>query len=187
MTARICFLVCALAACTVPNMPGDPGPKMIQDGGGGGNSDGGGNPSGSQCPCAKGNYCDLATQTCKPGCAQESDCSPTETCDLSTRTCKPLPKNDMGMPIGGACGQVASFMNASSGPCFGCFITQCTQALQPCESEAQTCAQQCQPDAGPLSILSGCECVRSCLSAMCRPAWDAAVSCAATTCIAECK
>jgi hypothetical protein len=40
----------------------------------------------SACPCARGNYCDLATSTCKPGCAFDSDCAPAH-CNMTTHQC----------------------------------------------------------------------------------------------------
>jgi len=186
MRATLLAVALLASACTTLSPSGDPGPKMLQDGGGG-NSDGGGNPAGSKCPCAKGNYCDLATQTCKPGCAQESDCLSTQTCDLATRTCKALPLNDMGMVIGAACAKLASFMNTGSGDCSNCFISQCGSGLQPCFGEVQPCVQKCMPDGGTPSLVDGCECVRSCLSSMCRTPWDTAMGCVATSCVAECK
>jgi hypothetical protein len=40
------------------------------------------------CQCAKGTYCDLATNTCKPGCAFDTDCSaPTTHCDTASHQC----------------------------------------------------------------------------------------------------
>src|SRR4030095_7411298 len=106
---RLVFAI-ALASCTVPNQPGDPGQKMVNDAAAPG-SDGGGNPPGSQCPCQKHSYCDLATQTCKPGCAQNSDCNANEECDTGTRTCHGVVLNDMGQVVSGACAKVANYMN----------------------------------------------------------------------------
>lgn len=69
------------------------------DGGGGGGAatqEGGapvtGNDAGivlpATCPCPTGSYCDLATNTCKIGCTDSSQCAPSDTCDVSTRTCE---------------------------------------------------------------------------------------------------
>ena len=46
-----------------------------------------GDASANACPCVDGFYCDLATSTCKPGCASADDCEPNQTCDPGTHTC----------------------------------------------------------------------------------------------------
>jgi hypothetical protein len=63
-----------------------------------------------QCPCAMGYYCDLATNTCKPGCADNTACA-SGYCDLSTRQCGAAPT----MCVGQRCmpGQVCCQMGSS--------------------------------------------------------------------------
>lgn len=57
------------------------------EGGSGGEVDGG-SGAGGACPCALESYCDLATNTCKSGCTDESQCKPGRSCDLANRVCK---------------------------------------------------------------------------------------------------
>jgi hypothetical protein len=43
----------------------------------------------AQCPCPKGAYCDLSTNSCKAGCIGDGDCNPGTFCDVVARQCRP--------------------------------------------------------------------------------------------------
>ena len=42
----------------------------------------------SACPCPVESYCELTTNTCKPGCTTNTECTPGRYCDTVARTCK---------------------------------------------------------------------------------------------------
>ncbi|MCB9558369.1 MAG: hypothetical protein H6707_19800 [Deltaproteobacteria bacterium] len=46
------------------------------------------------CPCPKNAYCDLATNTCKSGCARDDSCDQGLYCDLADNACKPGCRGD---------------------------------------------------------------------------------------------
>jgi hypothetical protein len=39
------------------------------------------------CPCPLDSYCDLASNTCKPGCSSNDNCPAKQRCDVPSRTC----------------------------------------------------------------------------------------------------
>jgi hypothetical protein len=87
------------------------------DPGGGGNGGGGaaadaGLSNNGACPCALESYCDLTTNTCKPGCTDDAQCKPGRTCDLATRACK-------DKCSGAACGAQFCPAPKASGSCNG--------------------------------------------------------------------
>jgi hypothetical protein len=82
---RLITLALLVAGCTAdnPNYVGDGGPQPAGDLAGTAKSD---LALGGQCPCAKGQYCDVATNTCQPGCVLDGDCT-TGHCDVATHQC----------------------------------------------------------------------------------------------------
>jgi hypothetical protein len=85
---RIMAILLFAAACS----GGNPGPQndgMRDPGdlaGAAQNNDMMTSPAGGQCPCGAGDYCDLATNTCKVGCAFDTDCQ-TAHCNVATHQC----------------------------------------------------------------------------------------------------
>ncbi len=93
-----------LVGCSGTKVPDGSNPTATDGGGGinggGGGTGGGGDPhsgggkpdggssAGGACPCALESYCDLTTNTCKPGCTDETQCNPGRSCDLANRVCK---------------------------------------------------------------------------------------------------
>jgi hypothetical protein len=116
------------------------------------------------CPCNKGSYCDLATNTCMPGCAFDSDCT-TAHCNTATHQC---------YTPGVTCGTKT------------CMPTEqcCVTAGMP------TCAASCASDMGSITVScqgpSDCSggtpvcCAHVTLSSFPACAYDAVVQCDAT-------
>jgi hypothetical protein len=84
-------------------------------------------PATQHCQCAKGSYCDLASNTCKPGCAFDTDCA-TGHCDVTTHQC---------FTPGSMCGSAT-----------------CTPSEQCCLiGGTPTCAASCATDMGSVTVL----------------------------------
>jgi hypothetical protein len=43
----------------------------------------------NSCPCPMGAYCDVASNTCRPGCLADGDCQAGTYCDTTRRSCAP--------------------------------------------------------------------------------------------------
>jgi hypothetical protein len=79
------------------------------------------------CICTAGNYCDIASNTCKPGCAFNNDCTSGH-CDMTTHMC------------------------FTPGPT--CGTTTCQQGQQCCLiGGTPTCAASCIMDMGTVTIM----------------------------------
>jgi hypothetical protein len=113
-----------------------------------------------QCPCAMGQYCDLATNTCKPGCADNTACA-SGYCDLSTRQCGPAPV----MCVGQRCmpGQVCCQMGSSVGCANSCtngVLVGCTGPSD-CAADKPLCCSTVMLDAA-CHAMGTAQCVATC-------------------------
>ena len=82
--------------------------------------------------CAKSEYCDPATNSCKPGCSNDADCDGGGVvlhCDLTTNSCAGC-LNDSDCPLGNVCA-----INQVCIP--GC------SAMQPCAPDQTCCGTSC--------------------------------------------
>jgi hypothetical protein len=111
------------------------------------------------CLCMTGNYCDLTTNTCKPGCAFDTDCA-TGHCNTTTHMC------------------------FTPGPT--CGTTTCQQGQQCCLiGGTPTCAASCIMDMGTVTVT--CQGPSDCPSAsmpICCANLQTTASCAYTATVA---
>jgi hypothetical protein len=168
---RILVLVCALlSACG-----GDGNPRRtVTDGGD--RRAGGGEPMAcdacradqvcangvctdlpSKCPCPLESYCDLSSNTCKPGCTEDAQCSTGRICNTTARTCKDGCRGDGMCALGKICTAESCVAGCrQDGDCKSAEICEGDQCVAGCRldsdcgagkiCDAQQCRAGCRMD-----------------------------------------
>lgn len=94
----------------------------------------------SHCPCPKETYCDLASNSCKRGCTDDTNCNVGEVCDSAARSCMAGCRKDA------SCG--AGFICQAQGCVAGCRgNSDCTAAGQRCNPDTNKCIKACRNQA----------------------------------------
>ena len=103
--------------------------------------------------CSKGNYCDLNSGACKPGCGANPDCGANEACDISTHKCG---CNSQSHECAGACVRSDDVKTCGT-RCDPCL----TDPNGTASCEFGQCELQCDSDYHGCSGVPGCsECCR---------------------------